>query len=41
MEIVKKEKQREAWKEYKKNKASTARVISLAKGKKQMCKQFK
>jgi len=35
MEIGKKEKSTEAWKEYKKSKQNAKRVISLAKGKKQ------
>jgi len=35
MEIGKKEKSTEAWKEYKKSKQNTKKVISLAKGKKQ------
>jgi len=34
MEIGKKDKSTEAWKEYKKSKQNAKRVISLAKGKK-------
>jgi len=42
MEIGKKEKSTEEWKEYKKSKQNAKRVISLAKGKTEgMCKRFK